>query len=553
MKYAVFSKVHFPSDLRSLSEEELALLAEELRYFIQTETSTKAGHIKSSLGVVELTIVLHYFFNTPQDILIWDVGHQAYVHKVLTGRKDQFTSNRQKDGISGFTRREESPYDPFGAGHSSTSISALAGFVKAEELAPSGRKHIAVIGDGAITGGQAFEALNYLGELGQDCLVVLNDNNSSIDANVGALQAQGFYKNWIESLGFSYHYCEAGNTINSLLSALANCQEQGPMFLHIKTQKALGYWPELSRKNEREEASFQAAFGTYILDRLGKDDKLVVLSPAMLSGAKLSLAKKAYPTRVIDVGIAEQHCVTMAAGLAASGFKPIVHLYSTFAQRAMDQVIHDVALQNLGVVFVLDRAGLVGEDGPTHHGVFDQSLLSDVPGIRCAAPSGRQALVAMLDEALETPSSPIFLRFPKAEYDIQNESLWRSFRPHWWHKDSVENVIISYGTASSTAQKAAISEGWGHLHIPIFRPVPLADLKEQIQQAKKVVLIDENPKGGSLHLDLVALFGLSPFQHIRYQAHILEHPFIPHASREEQLSLAGLQLTDLLATMRRDL
>ncbi len=547
MDYPLLNKINDPSNLRAFAKQELPLLVKELREFIQNETSTKAGHIKSSLGVVELSIALHYHFNTPKDILIWDVGHQAYAHKVLTGRREVFHTNRQKGGIAGFTQRAESDYDPFGAGHSSTSVSALAGFIKAADLENISRKHIAVIGDGAITGGEAFEGLNFIGEGQSDCLIVFNDNQSSIDPNVGALQARRSYQAWVESMGFHYRYCDNGNDVNCLLDCLDQLDGiDGPKFFHIHTLKALGYKEDKQRKSAPAAPSFQSVFGEEILFHLQNDPKLVVLSPAMLGGANLLEAKQRFPDRVIDVGIAEQHVVTMAAGMAASGLKPLVHLYSTFAQRAIDQIIHDVALQKLGVVFVLDRAGYVGEDGPTHHGVYDQSLLADIPNIRIAAPAGAKALRETLNWALQDPQEAIFIRYPKASCDPDSDQYWQSYRPHWWNGSSKRKVLISTGTQATLAQRAAAEMAWGHLHVPIYRPFPEGDLIELLKEAQDVILIDENPLAGSLLPLLQDKLSIPSLRSI-----LLPLAFTEHASREEQLKQAGFEQKKLLSMMSR--
>lgn len=548
MTYPILEKLNSPADLRLLDSHQLEELAAELRRFIQEQTRTKAGHIRSSLGVVELSIALHYHFNTPEDILIWDVGHQAYAHKVLCERRSIFQSNRQKGGISGFTKRNESAYDPFGAGHSSTSISALAGFVKAAQLETNPRKHIAVIGDGALTGGQAFEALNYLGDLAADSLVILNDNKGSIDPNVGALQKLNSYQAWAESLGFQYHTCQAGNSIADLLAKLKELNSlSGPLFLHLQTEKGLGYNEVIERKGSPAAPSFQSVFGETILELLESDPKLVVLSPAMLSGAQLLEAQKAFPERVIDVGIAEQNVVTMAAGLAASGFKPLVHLYSTFAQRAMDQIIHDVALQQLPVVFVLDRAGFVGEDGPTHHGVFDQALLADIPNMRLMAPAGGKALKAMLGEAMQA-EGPIVIRYPKASFDLQTDDLWQGMQAHWWRQSTQASAILSYGSQAALAQTAAEAKDWSHLHIPQFRPLDQPYLIELLANYRRLILVDENPAGGSLHRDLLALLQSGKLK-AEYQAVLIDKPFSEHAPRAEQLVASGFSLEKLLERM----
>lgn len=551
MSYPLLSTVNDPRDLRKITTQELPALADELRRFIQEETHTKEAHIRSSLGVVELSIALHYVFNTPEDILIWDVGHQAYAHKVLTGRRTNFHTNRQKGGISGFTKRAESSYDPFGAGHSSTSISALAGFLKSAQLAGKRRKHLAVIGDGALTGGQAFEALNYLGAEKQPCIIILNDNQGSIDPNVGALQALESYKAWANSLGFEYLFEAQGNDLPALLKVLKEAQAlEGPVFLHIHTQKGLGFRKEIERKKAPSAPSFQEDFGAYIKERLALDPSLVVLSPAMLAGANLLEAKAAFPDRVIDVGIAEQHVVTMAASLAADGMKPLVHLYSTFAQRAYDQIVHDVVLQSLPVIFIFDRAGLVGEDGPTHHGLFDQSMLSDLPNIRMGAPANGKALRAMLDWAFDDLQGPLFLRYPKDSYHKKHEALWRSYRPHWWHEASKERVLISYGSTASLVQEVAEEADWGHLHLPVFRPAPIGDLVEQLKKAQAICLVDENPSGGSLDREIKELIAKGELE-TKYSSVLLPRQFVEHAGRQGQLEGLGFSKPLLLRMLKK--
>lgn len=545
MQYPLLEKIEQPSDLRLLPKESLPALAQELRDFIQRETKTKAEHIRSSLGVVELSIALHYLLQTPDDILVWDVGHQAYAHKVLCERRTVFQSNRQKGGISGFPKRSESQFDTFGVGHSSTSISALAGYIKSAQLQNLPRKHVAVIGDGALTGGQAFEGLNYLGAEKQPCLVILNDNRGSIDANVGALQEANSYREWAGALGFEYRFEAQGNHLPSLLEAIKQAlSSHQPVLLHIHTEKGSGYRQEISRKQAPSAPSFQDTFGAFILEQLAIDPKLVVLSPAMLAGANLTAAKAAFPARVIDVGIAEQHVVTMAAALAADGMKPLLHLYSTFAQRALDQIIHDVALQQLPVIFVFDRAGFVGEDGPTHHGVFDQALLADIPNLRIMAPAGGKALKAMLQAAMETKEA-VVIRYPKASYDAETDALWQDINPHWWRQSSGKSVIISYGCQAVLAQKFATLKDWSHLHLPQFRPFEDAQLQELLASFERVVLLDENPAGGSLHRQLLAMLQSGKTK-VDYQAILIDQPFSEHAPRNEQLADAGFSLEALL-------
>lgn len=528
------------NSLRSFAPAELPAFCEELRRFAQVEGQGKKGHLLSSLGVAELSVALHYHFNTPQDILVWDVGHQAYFHKIITGRKEGFRLNRKKEGLSGFTNRFESDFDPFGAGHSSTAPSAIAGFWKAAQLKKEKAEFIAVIGDGAFTGGMSFEALNYLGHEQANVWIILNDNGISIDENVGALKEFGLYQSLAESLGFHYIHLSEGNSIPALLSAFADAQEiKGPKFLHLKTSKGKGLL-KASRPRAEERVvttSFQDVVEASLMAEFTSNDNLVLLSPAMLAGAQLNSLKAAFPTRVIDVGIAEQHVVTMAAAMAASGLKPIVHIYSTFAQRAIDQIIHDVALQKLAPVFLIDRAGLVGEDGPTHHGAFDISLLSAVPNLRIAAPAGEKALREMISWSLAQEEA-CFIRFPKDDIDLSKEHLWKSYRPHWW-QNRKEKLILSFGSLAAQAQEAVQNSEWGHLHLPILKPFPDGDIFEQLKESELIICLEENTYAGGLASNLARLKAEHNLKG-QIKSICLPDYFIAHASRLEQLEELGM-------------
>jgi len=532
--------------LRSLKATELPYFCEELRQFAQLEGQGKREHLLSSLGVVELSVALHYHFNTPQDLLVWDVGHQAYFHKIITGRKEAFRKNRNKDGLSGFTNRLESEFDPFGAGHSSTAPSAIAGFWKAAQLKKEKAQFIAVIGDGAFTGGMSFEALNYLGQEQADVWIILNDNGHSIDENVGALKEFGRYQSLAESLGLHYTLVENANSVAALLGAFADAQEfTGPKFLHLKTSKGLGALKAPSHQasaSAKASLSFQDVVEESLTSHFQSNSNLVLLSPAMLAGAQLNSLKEAFPERVIDVGIAEQHVVTMAAALAARGLKPIVHLYSTFAQRAIDQIIHDVALQNLAPVFLIDRAGLVGEDGPTHHGVFDISLLSGIPGIRIAAPSGKKALEEMIAWSIQQKEA-CFIRYPKDDIALENEELWKSYRPHWW-QNKKKRLILSLGSLAAEAQLAVQNTEFGHLHVPILKPFSDGDILEQLQESELVICLEENSYAGGLASNLARL---KAEHNAAWELKSLCLPdrFIAHASRPEQLQELGLSAEEL--------
>ena len=448
MKLDLLNAINSPHDLRKLSQDQLSQLAKELRSFIIDIVSTKEGHLGASLGVVELSIALHYVFNTPEDILVWDVGHQAYVHKILTGRKDQFHTNRQFNGISGFPKRDESIYDAFGVGHSSTSISAALGMAIASKLKGDHEKqHIAIIGDASIASGMAFEGLNHAGVTDANLLVILNDNAIGIDPSVGALKkyltnvkkGAQIQDNIFEALNFEYFGPIDGHDIEKLLSELNRLKLiKGPKFLHIITTKGKGlkqaeenqvkyhapgkfdkHTGELvPKENLSEPPKYQDVFGLTLLELAIKNKKIVGITPAMPTGSSLKIMMDEIPERAFDVGIAEQHAVTLAAGMATQGLIPFCNIYSTFLQRAYDQVIHDVALQNLPVIFCLDRAGLVGEDGATHHGVFDLAYLRCIPNLIIFAPRNEIELRNILYTAQLGLKNPIAIRYPRGRGHI---------------------------------------------------------------------------------------------------------------------------------------
>ncbi|MGE5389728.1 MAG: 1-deoxy-D-xylulose-5-phosphate synthase [Deltaproteobacteria bacterium] len=472
--YKLLENIDSPDNLKNLNLISLNELAAEIRSLLIDSVSRCGGHLASNLGVVELTIALHYVFNSPQDKLIWDVGHQSYVHKALTGRYREMDNLRQFGGLSGFPRCDESPHDAFNTGHSSTSISAAMGMALARDI--QGEKHsvVAVIGDGALTGGMAFEALNHAGNLDRDLIVVLNDNEMSISRNVGAMsaylnrlrtdpsysrrkegiesalnripaigpnlaRAAGKFKDTVkymmvpgilfEELGFTYIGLVDGHNLEELITVLSNVKKmKGPVLVHAITQKGQGYMPALEDPDRfhgigpfdkktgtskpKSIKTYTEVFGDFMLQQGEKDDKLVAITAAMTTGTGLSDFAEAYPERFFDVGICEQHAVTMAGGMAREGLHPVVAIYSTFLQRAYDQIIHDVALQNLPVIFAVDRAGLVGEDGPTHHGVFDLSFLRTIPNLTVMAPSNENELLAMLNTAF-TIKGPVAIRYPR--------------------------------------------------------------------------------------------------------------------------------------------
>jgi len=478
----LLDKILYPVDLKNLEIEDLKKLTNEIRSMVIGIASEKGGHLGASLGVVELTVALHYIFNTPEDILIWDVGHQAYPHKILTGRKDFMSTIRQLDGISGFTKRKESIYDPFGAGHSSTSISSGLGFAVARDIKNQDHHVISVIGDGAMSAGMAYEALNNAGVIHSKMLVILNDNKMSIAPAVGAmssylaklLSSKKYYKakniaknalnympkffedivrrikkctkhlatgnNFFEEIGFHYIGPVDGHNLEQLLQILKNIRENDqidkPTLLHIITEKGRGFEsPEKSlesyhavspfdlqtkiqKRPEKSFLSYTKIFANTLIKIAKADKEVIAITAAMPSGTGLDLMMKELPNQVIDVGIAEQHAVTFAAGLAASGIKPFVAIYSTFLQRAYDQIVHDVAIQSLPVRFMIDRAGLVGADGPTHAGSFDLAYLCNLPNFICMAPSDGMELSKMVMTAYTINHCPCSIRYPKAETDF---------------------------------------------------------------------------------------------------------------------------------------
>ncbi len=469
--YTLLNTIHSPEDLRKLERDQLPQLASELREFLVESVSKTGGHLSSNLGTVELTIALHTIFNTPQDKLVWDVGHQTYVHKILTGRRAAMSTLRMKGGIAGFPKREESPYDTFGTGHSSTSISAALGMAAAAKLRGSDERAVAIIGDGAMTGGMAFEALNNAGAMDANVLVILNDNDMSISRPVGALNnylaklmSGRFYAavrsrsekmlkgmppvlefakrteehlkgmvipgTMFEEFGFNYIGPIDGHDIDVLLDTLSNIRKlEGPQFLHIVTQKGKGYdkaeedcllYHGVSKFDRTsgivpkptKQQTYTQVFGDWLCDMAAADEKLVGITPAMCEGSGMPEFAEKFPQRYFDVGIAEQHALTFAAGMACEGYKPVVAIYSTFLQRAYDQLIHDITIQNLPVMLAIDRGGLVGADGATHAGSFDLSFLRCIPNMTVMAPSDENEYRMMLSTAYKM-DSPTAVRYPR--------------------------------------------------------------------------------------------------------------------------------------------
>lgn len=537
------------TELRKMTITELERVATQLRAFVQEATSVKKGHIESSLTVTELTVALHAVFNTPEDVLIWDVGHQAYVHKVLTDRASEFHTNRQLGGISGFPNRSESEFDAFGTGHSSTSISAITGFATMHQLQNVDAKHIAVIGDGALTGGMAFEALNYLGTTGLDVLIILNDNRKAIDPNVGALHDQDHYQMFFESLNIRYLGEVDGHSIHDLSEALRTAKAlSSPRVLHVRTRS------EVIPTETTYSASqpFQDVFGEAVEELLAQHPELTVISPAMLAGAGLKHAQNTYPDRVFDVGIAEQHAATMAAGIAAAGGTPLLHLYSTFAQRAFDQIIHDIALQNLKVVLCIDRAGLVGNDGATHHGAFDLSALRAIPNLTITSPRNGIELRNALYTGIRG-DGPFVIRYPRDEevrFDAKGhfEALDIGSSEFLATGDSL--CIMSTGTMSRRALEVASilkEKGYniGVLHHLFVKPLDHKALKKAAESYTHWLSLEDGSVGG-LGSALSEWLHEANHSEIEFSSCRLPDEFIEHGSVDELHSSLQMDTSSLV-------
>lgn len=621
----LLSSINDPSELKKLSEKQLPELCQEIREFIIDETSLNPGHLGASLGTVELSVAIHYIFNTPYDKVIWDVGHQAYAHKILTGRRDSFHTNRKKGGISGFPKMEESEYDAFGTGHSSTSISAALGMATASALTEdNGRLHIAVIGDGAMTGGMAVEAMNNAGVSNANLLVILNDNGIAIDKNVGAIKeslaamisskaynkfkdkvwlllgggtrygknTRGIVKqignavkstilhrsNLFESLNFRYFGPIDGNDVISLSKILRDLQRiQGPKLLHVITTKGKGFKEAennqttfhspgtFDRKtgklinaedNGRHAPKYQTVFGKTIIELAKENDKIVAITPAMPTGSSLNLMMQVMPERVFDVGIAEQHAVTFAAGLAAQGMIPFCSIYSTFAQRAYDQIIHDVAIQNLHVVLCIDRGGLVGEDGATHHGAFDLAYLRAIPGLTIASPMNEEELRNMMHTAVEF-NGPIAIRYPKGQGVMTD---WRSplkslaIGKGRKVRNGKDVAILCIGHVGNFALKAASILANEHTEAACYdmrflKPIDEDLLHEIFKAHKHIITVEDGTIIGGLGSAVIE------FQSDHgYQAKVrrlgIPDRYIGHGKQEELQHDCGYDAEGIVAAIR---
>ena len=579
----LLDQVNSLKDLKKLGKKQLPILASEIREFLIKSVQETGGHLASNLGVVELTIALHYIFNSPKDILIWDVGHQTYTHKILTGRKNQFSTLRQYQGLSGFPKLDESDHDHFGTGHSSTSISAAFGMAEALNKQHSNSKSIAIIGDGALTAGMAFEALNNAGNSKSNILVILNDNDMSISKNVGALnnylakllsgKIYGGFKSTskqifekvpsilelakkteehvkgmvtpgtlFEEFGFNYIGPIDGHNLDVLVDTLENINNlSGPQFLHVVTKKGNGFSPAekdpnkfhgISKKTSliTNQKTFTQVFGEWILDYAKKDKSLVAITPAMSDGSGLTTFAKKYPSRFYDVGIAEQHAVTFAAGLALKGFKPVVAIYSTFMQRAYDQIIHDVALQKIPMLFAVDRAGVVGADGPTHNGSFDISFIRCIPNTVIMNPINEQELKDMLTLGYKL-NKICFIRYPRG-YASNLKSTAVKFGKSVEIKKGEKLVFLCFGPLMENIIPIAEKYNYAVINMRFSKPIDQEIILAAAKKYKYIVTIEDNTIAGGAGSSVLELLSKNNIQ-INTLVLGYSDEFSDHGSQEE--------------------
>jgi len=600
--YPLLKDIELPADVRKLNKEQLTDLSNELREYLTHTVSLSGGHFSAGLGTVELTVALHYVFNTPVDQLVWDVGHQAYPHKILTGRKDQMPTIRTKDGICAFPNRTESEYDAFGVGHSSTSISAALGMAIASQLRGEDKRMVAIIGDGSITGGMAFEAMNHAGAIDANLLVILNDNDMAISPNVGAMnnyftrvissklyssvreeskkvlskmpsvwdlarKTEEHVKGMIvpgtlfEELGFNYIGPIDGHDVDMLVDTLQNIRDlSGPVFLHIVTKKGKGYAPaekdplayhgvpafdpmkdSLPKSAPSPHPTYTQVFGSWLCDTAEKDQRLLGITPAMREGSGLVEFSQRFPDRYFDVAIAEQHAVTLAAGQACQGGKPVVAIYSTFLQRAYDQLIHDVAIQNLDVLFALDRAGLVGPDGPTHAGCYDYSFLRCIPNMLIMAPADENECRQMLTTGYNHVG-PAAVRYPRGKgpgtvvsKELTDLDIGKAEIRH----QGGRIAILAWGSMVTPALEAGKKLGATVINMRFIKPIDEEMILEMAKTHDVLVTIEENVisggAGSAVNNYLQAQQILMPVLNIG-----LPDSFVEQGSREELLAICGL-------------
>ena len=595
----MLENIQKPTDIKDLSIEELNILADEIKSFLVDSLEKTGGHLSSNLGTIELTLAMHYVFDTPNDTFVWDVGHQAYTHKILTGRKDLMSTLRQKDGLSGFTKRSESEHDAFGAGHSSTSISAALGIAIANQLKQNLDTSIAVIGDGALTGGMSFEALNHAGDTDANLLIILNDNDMSISKNVGALSkyltrlisgkiystmkskslkflerlpnVQKFAKRseehlkgmflpgtLFEELGIDYFGPIDGHDISILIKTLQNLKNlEKPRILHIITKKGHGVKaaednplkfhgisPPSSSTNNFP--SYSSVFGEWLCNTAGNDERLIGITPAMSEGSGMVNFSNKFPERFIDVAIAEQHAVTLAGGMATKGLKPVVAIYSTFLQRGYDQLIHDIALQNLNVIFAIDRAGLVGADGATHAGIFDISFLRCIPNIVIMAPSSSIEMYKALN-ASHNLNGPVCVRFPRGKSSVEDFVTNDEIEIGKAHiiRTGIDIVIFAFGNMLEPSMIAAEEVNATVIDMRFIKPLDEKLIVELASVNKKLISIEDNAISGGAGS---AINEVLQKNSIKTPLHILGVPdFVTeHGSQKELYELYGLNAKHII-------
>ena len=621
--FEILGKVDSPADVKRLSMDELRQLCEEIRQYMIECCSVNPGHLGPSLGAVELIVALHYVYDAPEDKLVFDVGHQAYAHKIITGRRDAFRKNRMKDGISGFLKRSESEYDAFGVGHSSTSVSAALGFAEAAKMLGLGHKSVAVIGDGSLTGGLAFEGLNNAGASKADILVILNDNNISIDRNVGAVHnyllkittdprynkakkrvwdglGEGRFRNLLQrivattksylvrgsgghlfqALGFRYFGPIDGNDVEQVIDTLKKLKEmKGPLILHTLTKKGKGYAPAEANQTvwhapgtfdpetgERYAdgsgiSRYQDVFGEVLLDLARSNDKIVGVTPAMASGCGMNKLAKEMPGRFYDVGIEEEHAVTFSAALAAGGMKPFCNIYSSFSMRAFDQIFHDVALQNLPVVLCLDRGGLVGEDGATHHGCYDMSIYRSIPGTVIAVPKDELELKNMMYSAMLAEDGPYIIRYPRGYGEgVQwQEAAYEAMPVGKGEKlaEGTEVAVIAAGPFAYRALEAAAQlkeqTGWSPAiyNIRYIKPVDQELLKEVYENYDRVVTVEDGTVLGGLY-GLVSEFMSAQPEPMPVKAVGIPDRYIQQGTQKELRQECGLTKEGILEVILQE-
>ena len=610
-EYPLLARIDSPEDLRGLPKERLPEVAEQLRGYLLSVISEQGGHFGAGLGVVELTIALHYVFDTPEDRLVWDVGHQSYPHKILTGRREQLSTIRRLGGLAPFPKRGESPYDTFGVGHSSTSISAALGMALAASQQALPRKTVAIIGDGAMTAGMAFEALDHAGDVRADLLVILNDNEMSISPNVGAIskylgrlltgraystlreggkkvlhqippmwelarRAEEHLKGMavpgtlFEELGFNYFGPIDGHDLDALVPILGNLRSQtGPRLLHVVTQKGKGYGPAeedpvkyhgvgpfdpsegLQKSTAPTSPTYTQVFGDWICDAARADERVVAITPAMREGSGLTGYSETFPKRYFDVGIAEQHAVTLAAGMACDGLKPVVAIYSTFLQRGYDQLIHDVALQDLPVLFAIDRAGLVGPDGPTHAGAFDLSYLRCIPNMVIMAPADEAELRAMLNTGLDL-DGPSAVRYPRGKgpgVSVPRERETLPIGRAQVRRRGRDIALLAFGATVTAAEQAAEELDATVVNMRFVKPLDEELVAKMAAEHHLLVTVEDNAVAGGAGTgvaETLARRGLNvPLLHLG-----LPDRFVEHGAREELLAQCGLDANGIRDRIR---